>query len=856
MGSASGHLLHRLLARTPTAFGPPRRHVACCSHQVESYAFMDTILRDIRYALRLWTRNPGFTTVAVLTLALGIGANTTMFSIVNATLLKPLPFPEPDRLMSIWKGSIAQDDPSQRNITSMPNYRDWRARNHVFETMALLDSAGRGYNLTGDGEGEPEQISGVRVTAEFFDVLGVKPLYGRTFTIEEEEAGRDRVVILGYGLWTRRYGGDRTLINKTIRIDDRPYTVVGVMPPTFQFQFFSGPRQLWVPVGWTAGDQDRGSNSFLAIGRLKADVSLERARSEMDAIGRALEKEYPQANINQTVRVVPMSQLGVEDLRPSLFAMLMVVGFVLLIACVNVANLMLARAAARQRELAIRSALGAGRARLARQLLTESVLLALFGGVAGLLLAVWGTSLLVPILPANLRFVPLRSVDRIDVDPSVLLFTFAAAVACGILFGLAPAITTARHDLNQPLKDQARGSTGGKSRLRHALVASEVALTLLVLAGAGIMILSVSRLLGVDPGLDPRNVIVMGMSLPQEDLYYGPPDHPRFCQALAEEVGRVPGVVSTSAIGHLPLSGADAGRGLSFEGQPDPGPENRLGAAYTVACPDILKTLAIPLLAGREFTPQDGLGAPAVAMVNQSFAKRSWPNEDAVGKRFKIGGVGSDNPWMTVVGVFRDVRQGGLASQTRPSFMRPYTQAAWPVMSIVTRTASAPGTFIAPVKKALAIIEPTQPVVGGRTMEEVIGRSVDSRRFPMLLLSGFALLALVLAAVGIAGVVGYSVVQRTQEIGLRMALGAQSGDVLRLVIGHMLSWTMLGLAVGVAASFGLLPLLRTLLFGVTPTEPRVLVAVSLVLIGVVVIASYVPARRATRVDPVAALRGE
>lgn len=818
---------------------------------------MDTILRDVRYAVRLWARNPGFTVVAVLTLALGIGANTTMFSIVNATLLRPLPFPEPERLMSLWKGPADRgDDPSTRNITSLPNYRDWRVRNHVFASLALLDSAGRGYNLTGEGEGEPEQVSGVRITAEFFDVLGVKPLYGRTFTVDEEDAGRDRVVILSYGLWTRRYGGDRTLINKTIRIDDRAYTVVGIMPPNFRFQFFSNERALWVPTGWTVGDQDRGSNSFLAIGRLKPDVSVERARSEMEAIGTALAKEYPQANINSTVRVVPMSQLGVEDLRPAMVAMLMVVGFVLLISCVNVANLMLARAAARQRELAIRGALGAGRWRIVRQLLTESVLLALLGGGCGLMLAVWGTTALVPILPPNLRFVPLRPVDRIDVDTTVLGFTLAASIVCGILFGLAPAVAASRHDLNQPLKDQARGSTGGRSRLRHALVASEIALTLLVLAGAGIMILSVSRLLGVDPGLDPRNVIVMGMSLPQEDLYYGPPEHPRFCQALADEVGRVPGVLSTSAIAHLPLSGANAGRGIGIEGQPDPGPENQPGAAYTVACPGILKTLGIPLLAGREFTHQDALGAPPVAMINQSFAKRFWPNEDAVGKRFKIGGLASDNPWMTVVGVFRDVRQGGLASTTRASFVRPYTQAAWPVMAIVTRTASAPGTFFTPVKKALAAIEPTQPVAGARTMEAVIGGSVDSRRFPMLLLSGFALLALVLAAVGIAGVVGYSVVQRTQEIGLRMALGAQSRDVLRLVIGHMLSWTLFGLAIGIGASFGLLPLLRTLLFGVTPTEPRVLVAVSLVIVGVVLAASYLPARRATRVDPVAALRGD
>ena len=815
---------------------------------------MQTLLSDIRYAARTWRRSPGFTAVAVATIALGIGANTTMFSIVNALLLRPLPFNQPDRLMTLWQGQVK--DPTSFNINSLPNYRDWIARNRSFADLALFDSAGRGYNLTSGGE--PEQVSGLRVTASFFKVLAVPPFLGRTFVREEEEAGRDREVVLSYGLWTRRYGADRSLIGKTISIDGQACTVVGVMPQDFQFQFWSGERQLWVPAGWTKGDQDRGSNSFIAIGRLKPGVSLDQVRSEMDVLGRAMAHEYKDQLAGETVRVKPMSEVGVEGLRPALLAMLAVVGFVLLIACVNVANLMLARAAVRTRELAIRCAIGASRGRIVRQLLTESVLLALVGGASGVLLAVWGTSLLVPVLPGNMRFAPLRPSAHIGIDLSVLAFTAAVSALSGILFGLAPAFAAFRGDLNHPLKDSARGSTaGGRSRLRYGLVASEVALTLVVLAGAGVMIASVARLLGVDPGLDPRNVLVMEMSQPQEDLYYGPPGHLRFCQDLDRQVGAVPGVVSVSAVGHLPLSGGGAGRGVAIEGRPDPGPENREGAGYSVACPNILRTLGIRLMAGREFTDRDAVGAPDVVLVNESMAKHFWPGENAVGKRFQIGStIDPHGAWLTVVGVYANVRHSGLDQAPDPSFLRPYSQAGWPFVSIVTKTTSMPETLVNSIKQALRVIEPGQPVMLVETMENVIGESVSSRRFPMLLLSGFALLALVLSAVGITGVVGCSVVQRTQEIGIRVALGAQSRDVLKLVVGHSLFWTLTGVAVGLGASIGLLRFLGTLLYGVTPTDPFVLAVVSTILVAVALGASYIPARRAMRVDPVAALRSE
>ena len=558
-----------------------------------------------------------------------------------------------------------------------------------------------------------------------------------------------------------------------------------------------------------------------------------------------------------TAVVTPLSEYGLTELRPVMLAILLIVGFVLLIACVNVANLMLARAATRQREFAIRSAVGASRTRIVRQLLLESVLLGCVGGAVGLVIAAWGTSLLVPILPGSLTFLPMRPLDSIDLDWRVLGFTAALSVVSGVLFGLAPAVSAFRDDLANPLKEQARGAVSGpRSRLRYGLVASEVALTLVTLAGAGVMIVSVSRLLGVDPGLDPRNVLVMEMSLPQAELYYGPPDHAGFCRALDTQVRSIPGVLSVSAIGHLPIGGGAAGRSFGIEGQPDPGSGQRPGAGYTVACPNILRALGIKLLAGREFTEQDGVGAPGAALINKEMARRYWPKGDAIGKRFKIGGINTDNPWLTVVGIYDNVRQGGLDRDPRPWFIRPYNQAGWPWVSIVTRTAAAPGSFSDPVKKAIAVIEPNQPVSDIKTMDQVVGDSVSSRRFPMLLLSGFAIVALLLAAVGIAGVVAYSVVQRTQEIGVRMALGADTRHVLQLVVGHSLWWTIAGVIAGVAASIGLLRMLQGLVFGVTPTDPVVLGTVSLLLVIVSLAASYVPARRAASVNPVTALRGD
>jgi predicted permease len=818
--------------------------------EARSIRWLDELRQDVRYAVRTLRRSPGFTLVAVLTLALGIGANTVMFGIVNATLLQRLPFPDPERLTTLWQASV--DDRSDVNIVAMPNYRDWLARSTSFASLGLLDSAGRGYSVTGGGD--PERVPGLRVTASFFDVLGVPPMLGRTFLEAEEDAGRDRVVVLSHGLWTRRYGANAGIVGEAVLIDGKAHEVVGVMPASFQFEY-GGRRELWVPVGWTEGDRDRTSHSFVAIGRLKPHVPLDQARSEMDTIGRTLSAEYPKANPKETVTVEPMREFGVPRKRALLVPMLAVVGFVLLIACVNVANLLLARAASRSRELAVRATLGAGRARIIRQLLTESLVLAAAGGVAGLLIAYWGAGAIWPQLPGIIAASDFRAVDAVAIDLRVLAFTSAIALGSGILFGLAPAFTAFRHDLATPARLQTRGATGdGKGRLRYGLVAVEVALTLIVLAGAGVMLVSVSRLLGVHPGLDPRNVLVMAISPPQRELYYGPPDNAQFCDGLTREVGAVPGVRSVGAVGHLPLTGSRAGRAVSIEGRPDPGSENMPSGAYSVACPGTFATLGIPLVDGREFTPRDALNAPAVAVINRRFAQEMWPGEPAVGKRFKIGFLSSENPWMTVVGVVENFRHGGLDVEQAPTFYRPYPQAAWPVMSIVVKTTHAPEPLAKAIAKAVAIVEPHQPVSGVRTMETVVGSSVTLRRFTMYLLSGFAVLALLLATVGIAGVVGYSVVQRTPEIGVRVALGAQRRDVLRLILGHSLAWALAGVTVGLGGAIWLLGLLDALLYEVTRYDPTVLGSTAVGLLVVVLAASYLPARRAMRVDAVTALR--
>jgi len=813
--------------------------------------FFGTLLQDVRYGARNLARSPGFTIVATLTLALGIGANTTIFSVINNTLLKPLGFPDPGRMVLVLE--TFGKGPDNWNIVSAPNFWDFQRQSRSFESMAIFDSAGRGYNLSAPGDArEAEQVSGLRVSAGFFNVLGVRPFLGRTFLPEEETLGKDHEVVLSYGLWKNRYGGDPSLVGQTIRIDGSDFTVIGVMPREFEWQFWSDQRRLWVPAGYTKTDFGRVNNSFLSIARLKPGVTIEQARAEMEAVAAAIQRQYPKEDANMGATVVSLDDFGMQGLRRTMLALLAAVAFVLLIACVNVANLLLARGAIRQKEFAIRRALGAAGSRIARQLLTESVLLALAGGATGLLLAAASTRVMFVAFKLDALHLPPRPVESLPMDGRV--FAFALIVSCltGILFGVAPAFSALRGDVNEPLKEGGRsGGSSGRNRLRQVLVASEVALALVVLCGAGLMIKSMTRLLGVDPGLNPNNVLTMEMSVPQEEIYEGPPGLPRFCQDLDQHVGAIPGVLSVGAIAHLPFRG-NAGRGFQIEGQPPAEPGKMPGANYTVACPNYFRTMGVPVLKGREFTPQDTLGSPAVIVINESMAHAFWPNDNPVGRAIRLGGPAGTR--LTVVGVVGDVHFQGLDEPSRRQFYRPYTQAAWPSMTLVVRTINAPASFTEPVKKALADVLPDRPASDIETMEDIVRDSTGSRRFPMLLLGVFSVVALVLAAVGIVGVVGHSVAQRTHEIGIRMALGAGTMDVLRLMVNSNMAWVLVGLAVGVAGAAALTRLMSGLLYEVRPLDPIVLGGVSSLLAAVALLASYLPARRAAKIDPITALR--
>jgi putative ABC transport system permease protein len=813
---------------------------------------MRSIWQDLRYGARMLAKNPGFTLIAVITLALGIGANTAIFSVVNGVLLRALPYYEPERLVMVWA-----DRPILQARIGVPDFPvapadfiDWRNQNQVFEQMAALQS--RRHNLTGGSE--PEFVGSVRVSANLFSLLGVNAVQGRTFLPEDDQPGAHRVVVISYGLWKRRYGGDPQLIGQKITLNNEPYTVVGVMPPDFQFPrkgdipadyYFAGRIDLYLPIAFTPAEaNNRGANELVVLARLKPGVGIERAQSEMRAIARRLTEQYPQTNTDKSVRLVALHQQVVGRVRTALLVLLGAVGFVLLMACANVASLLLARASARQKEIAIRAALGASRWRVVRQLLTESLLLALGGGALGLLLAWWGVDLLLAISPDNLP-----RADTIRLDAGVAGFTFLISLLTGIVFGLLPALQVSLPDLNETLKEGGRSAGSPHHRFHSFLIVTEVALAFVLLIGAGLLIRSFVRLIRVDPGLDPQRVLTMDILLPPAK--YAEVQTAAFFQQVLERVRTLPGVEAAGTVVPLPLSGAHWSTGFSIEGAPPLPPGQSLNAGIRKVSPDYFKTLRIPLLKGRLLAESDGAGATPVVVINEALARSHFTNEEPLGKRISYGGR-----YHEIAGVVGDVKHSALDEEAKPEFYLPMAQSPSEFMTLAVRTSHDPLQMAAAVRSQVWAVDKDQPVSNIHTMEQLMTNSVAPRRFSLLLLSVFALVGLALAAVGLYGVLSYTVTQRTHEIGIMMALGAQTGNVLRLVVRQGMVLALMGVAIGLIASAALTQWLKSLLYGVSATDPLTFAAIALLLATVALLACWVPARRATKVDPMAALRAE
>ncbi|MGB7921783.1 MAG: ABC transporter permease [Pyrinomonadaceae bacterium] len=813
---------------------------------------IETLWQDVRYGMRMLLKRPGFTLVAVLALALGIGANSAIFSVVNAVLLRPLPFDDPERLVVVWEKRPRQNRDA---VPASPaDFVDWQKQNQVFERMAA--HMPRAFNLT--GAGEPEQIVGQLVTADFFSVLGVKAAEGRTLLAEVDRPGGERAVVISHALWQRRFGGDRSLVGKSIRLDDEGVTVVGVMPPAFQYP--EGDSEMWVasravvPEASLPGNPDpltiRSLHYLNVIARLKQGVTREQAQAEMETISGRLEQQYPNENTGHTSRVVSLHEQLVGDVRPALLVLLGAVGFVLLIACANVANLLLARATARQKEMSIRTALGAGRLRLVRQLLTESTLLSLMGGAVGLMLALWGVDLLVALSPEDLP-----RLKEISLDGRVVGFTLSVSVLTGMIFGLAPALQASKQDLSGALKESARGASSGigRRRTRNLLVIAEVALALVLLVGAGLMVRSFWRLQQADPGFNPQNVVSMELSLPSSK-YAKEEQMADFYKKVIGRIETLPGIESVGATWMLPLSGQDAGSGFEIEGRPPSAPGEGQRSTFSSVTPRYFRTMGIPLIKGRDFNDQDTATTPGAVIINETFARRYFPGEDPLGKRMRRGG--ENKPWLTVVGIVGDVKHLSLAAEPRTEFYLSSLQSPQSFMNVVVRTASDPVNLMAAIRQEVWAVDRDQPVANVETMRQLVANSVASARFNTLLLGVFASVAMILAAVGIYGIMAYSVIQRTHEIGIRMALGAGRRDILRMVVGQGMTLAVVGVAIGLLASFALTRVMSSLLYGVTATDPLTFAGVALALVVVALLACYIPARRATKVDPMVALRYE
>jgi putative ABC transport system permease protein len=808
---------------------------------------MQILWQDLRYGLRVLRTRPAFTIIAALALALGIGANTAIFSVVNTVLLKPLAYQDPDRLVLVWEHVPQYGFP--HNTPAPANFLDWRAQNSVFSGMAAM--AGTSFNLTGGGD--PLRITGHNVSAEIFPLLGVAPLHGRTFTPEEDKPG-NRVVVLSHGFWQRRFGGNPGIIGQTITLDGNNWTVLGVMPAGFRL--LDRTDEFWGPIAFTPQDANRrGSHYLQVIARLKDGVRIEQAQAEMSTIASRLEAQYPRSNSGVGAAVSSIREEFVGDLQTGLWVLFAAVGFVLLIACANVANLLLARAAARSREIAIRSALGANRLRIIRQMLTESILLSTFGGALGLLFAIWGVSLLAALAPNELAEVRAISLDR-----TVLFFTLPISLGTGLVFGLAPALQASRPDLNETLKDGGRsGADGGRrSTLRSALVITEVALAVVLLTGAGLMLRSFARLQSVDPGFRADHLLTMRTELSGEK-YARNESRTNFYQQVLERVRAVPGVASAAMISFLPMTFNGGSNIVTVEGRPPVPPgQEQLGVVRT-ATPDYFQTMAIPLREGREFGEQDTAQSQLVAVINEMMARYLWPGENPIGKRFKFGRADSTSPWLTIVGVAGSVRQFELEREAKPEIYMPPTQMRerWLApRDLAIRTTTDPEAVAAAVRRAIWSVDANQPIADLQTMEEIVARSIAAVRFNMILLGAFAGIALLLAAVGIYGVMSYLAAQRTKEIGIRVALGAQVTDIVKLVARQGAVLISIGLGIGLGASFALTKLMASLLYEISASDPVTFIVIPAVLGFVALAACLVPARRAARVDPLEALRSE